>query len=856
MDIDFELKEYEVELENAERDYGLNDNRTIRLVNEIAAKYIKDRQFDKAIIYIHKILSVNLTFFEKNDDLAKTYALGCKARFFVGQYENSLKFCNRGLSIVDDDELRYTFYVYKGILLSRLGQDEDSLDYFSKSISDYEKIHADDESFYEVTKNEKYPVSKIKRIERAYSEIASYYLQQVNHDESLKYYKRLFYFMKNQYDNKTDEKFVMIYNNASKVFISKGDSQTALIFALRAFSICGKLIDLTDKKNKKSYDVLVDTYIEIDDFEKKIEKVFSKNLKIKSSIYFYIGIEYFKRKDYYTALVNFYTAKDIMEKIYDNDNEFVLDVSNHIGYCLYELEEYDSAIDYFEEELETRRDYTVFGNKYNIKIYEKIVSCYKKTGEREKAFAMCQNTLDGAFKSEDYKTIEKVYNKVGRFYRNIGDYENALKTFGNLANTIKNEFLKKMINLHSFNEKISNLYIDIAITYYYKNEYVKSEKYLNKSLEYLKNDLSNNDLSLSNAYKQLCLFYKKIDNLEKALEYGIIVNDLNMKNPTNNSMNIVESLFTLGEIYYLQENYVEANNYLERCYNLYNKIGFKDSIIVQILNLLSLICVKSLNYKKALKYEMKLYDEYYNHGNVSETDYVNILESIAFLNYKLERSSESIVYYKKILDLSDTFDKDKKEKLYTNLGYAYEADNDFHSATSSYLLALSLLNEEDELYEEKVSNLYYDLYNCFYKIGNYSDALTYAQKLKDVYEDIYGVEDVQTFITYKDIANIYLMLEEYEKAQEFFYISLRICNKNKIQTQKQQSEKALIYFDLAKMFQKQIRLDEAISSYRNVIDIYENIDDLRNPIVKMCKREIRKLQRIIAKNLTGKKVNI
>jgi tetratricopeptide (TPR) repeat protein len=171
----------------------------------------------------------------------------------------------------------------------------------------------------------------------------------------------------------------------------------------------------------------------------------------------------------------------------------------YLGGKYYEEQDYDKAIQYFNEAIELKphyawvdEAYNVMGNAYEEKqAYDKALECYKKAIEL--------NVRDKYYYA-NYANIASIYNNMGYAYAKKQDYDKAIESY------------KKSVELYPY---YIDAYNNMGYAYTEKQDYDKAIEFYNKAIElYLAYPGAYNNMELTNVRDNIVRSYKRIIKLE------------------------------------------------------------------------------------------------------------------------------------------------------------------------------------------------------------------------------------------------------------------------------------------------------------------------------------------------------
>jgi len=340
--------------------------------------------------------------------------------------------------------------------------------------------------------------------------------------------------------------------------------------------------------------------------------------------------------------------------------------------------------------------------KLSPEAYIFLAKTYSKLGKLDLAKAEIRKAL------RYYPNNKKLLEYASNLYLYANDLNNAIKV------------LKKLIKL---NPKNPRYYYLIGRIYMLKNDFKKAEKYFLKSLDvnprydpsiqvllehYLTNnmyekaekliekvlDKNNENVRLLKILYFVYIMENKIDKAQKVLDRIGKINPeekkkiieeneilykkaltseefiknlkaLERQNPTDPNI-----LYTLGLVYYLKNNYKQAEDYLKRALEV--KKDFRDAY-----ELLLEIYVKQNRLKEAKQILKKL-------AKINPNDYT-IYVYLANIEYNQGNIRKAIYYIKKAIELNP-----KNSNLYYYLAYYYDALGNWNLAKRNLEKAIRL----------------------------------------------------------------------------------------------------------------------------------------------------------------------
>lgn len=831
-------------LEYFENEYGFNDNRTIIMFNKIALKYLRDKDYENALNYVEKIGAVNISFFKKNDFLAKSFCIGARAKFELKQYDEALNYYKMSKSFVKDtnNDILFRLHLLKAQIFEKMGNKEDAISYYKLCIKDHEKKLKEDPLYFQKIDLVEYTEEDNIRIQTVYSKVAGYYAEKGEYDKAQKYLKSVGNFLKIVCKDINNIRYYEYYNNIAKFNLYKKDLNQALIYAKKAFEIGKNNFEMP--YNDEMYSVLVPIYIAYVDFESLIKYDTTYTDSIKEMLFLLIGENYYKNGQIEDSLVSLITATSY---ITDEFSDVSLRIANKIGFCFYKLGDYIGTIEYFEKELENRFENINDNNIQNIFAKECIARCYFLLNDFNKAFKVYDEIDRDLISSQLYSLYQENCEEIGIFC-----YTNKFYNDGNIFFEKSIKILEeKLEKSEFFEEKMAIAYKYIGKMNFETNRYKESEHAFLKSLTYLERQFSQKSDLLYSVHYELGVFYEDISNFHKALNHYKIAYEGNFLIYGDKNIITIDSLFNVAKIECDLKQYNNACVNLEKCLEGYTKLLPKNDIKrIKVLDMLA-ICYYILGLdKSSVRINLEILNIYNEYNKIEVVDIRHILEAIAATYYKMEKYDEALFYYNMVLQYKEDIDNERSSLIFKNIGYTFENLYDYEKAISAYELVISKMDINDASNFKNLYDVYYDIYTCYYRLNDFDNAMIYAKDAKAIVEKLYGEDSFQTFVPNKDIANILLMQEKYDEALVYFNKSIFI---RKLHIDKNYTtDISKVYFDVATLYKRQDMTKNAIFYYKRIIELLEKMNEDSSEIYIKTYKELIKAEQKETRNAVNR----
>lgn len=230
-------------------------------------------------------------------------------------------------------------------------------------------------------------------------------------------------------------------------------------------------------------------------------------------------------------------------------NKSIAQAYNDLGIIYFDKENYDTAIALYNKAIEIRKK---LGDNLGIaKLYNKIGIVYQKQGIFEKAL---QNQFAALKIFEEQKNdfgISYSLNNIGILSQNMGRFDQAIN-YHQKSLTLKNKMGDKLGAAGSL--------VNIGNIYVIKADYANGEKIFLQAIDSLEN--MGDKEYLSNAYNNLGRLYVKAKEFNKAIP--IIEKSLVIRQELQDSKGTVSCLNNLGDIYTELKQYDKADSILQK----------------------------------------------------------------------------------------------------------------------------------------------------------------------------------------------------------------------------------------------------------------------------------------------------
>jgi two-component system, NtrC family, sensor kinase len=356
----------------------------------------------------------------------------------------------------------------------------------------------------------------------------------------------------------------------------------------------------------KNKDKIVDVYYEL--------VLHSENLGYKEGIikaYSLLGHYYFQAAKYNEAIK--YYKKSLAQCSLTNDIPLATVVLQSLGIIYYDMGQFNEAIEYFTNLLEIG----IKHNNKNIRLLSLNYLAYNYSGlcEYEKAIKYSLEAMDISKELNDREMLALILHNIGNVYFQIRNYPKSL-IYNLQSLKIKEEIGNKIMIAASLNS--------IGMIYFYLKNYNLSINHLNKSIELYSDAMFHQ--GLATVFDDIGFVYKELGNQSLAITFYMKAFNISLK--LQDDWNIAKVSNHIGQVFLLQNNFIEAKYYFDKSL-FYSKNIFAKDLLIDCYKSLTDLYQRNGNYQSAFNC-MKLYTA------VKDSILLNSSHEIADIQLKYE----------------------------------------------------------------------------------------------------------------------------------------------------------------------------------------------------------------------------
>jgi len=438
--------------------------------------------------------------------------------------------------------------------------------------------------------------------------------------------------------------------------------------------------------------------------------------------------------DYYLKLAKLNIVQDDYRQARNNIQQFIdlnEDLGNLIaaaggyhamGYCLYNLQDYNLSIEYYNEALKIREEindsigliesYSYLGYMYNqqgnhplaldyhyklLDIYESngnragLADCYSSIGwtlgnqgDHTQALEYHHKALETLEELGDSNRIASVYNYIGILYHELSDYTQAIS------------YYQKSLDIRQFfgdSNAIADCLNNIGLVYEYQGDYPRALDMYFETCSYREKMDDKSRLGLG--FHNIGNVYYKMDDIPRALNYYrqslAIRIELNERGP------MAGSYIGLGNVNLDKGEYTAALENYQNALEIFKDFEDKINIVICLMNIAQ-VKLHQGNYPASLEIYFEALSIAEETGNVRREALINA--QIGYLYKESKDYNKAISHALKGYELGNSagvIDAIRDAAEYLAASYAaigsYRMAYDYHMIFKT--MSDSLLNEDN-----------------------------------------------------------------------------------------------------------------------------------------------------------------
>ena len=513
-----------------------------------------------------------------------------------------------------------------------------------------------------------------------------------------------------------------------------------------------------------------------------------------------LGIIYENSGEYYKALEYQQQALELYTRMYNvipDPQDNVGATYTNIGSIYHHLEKNQLALEYFHKALQVQKEPSRIGFTYN-----QIAMIHQQNEDYPQALEYFRKALQI---DEEVLMADKFDPVLATSYNNIGDTYLRLKDHDNALKYLQHALDIRLKGTTSTHTDLAAIYSNLGTLYLEINETKKALEMYEKALEIDTQVLPENHISLVTSYQNMANSYMECGELTEALVYCEKALDIMSKiDPENSTINYLTVRHNYACIQMELGNYSKASDILEDVLKSQSEAYQVNSrLFINAYTALSenhrrqqnipkaLECLeKCLDYarsssllidRKRIPFIENMYEEIKAQGTKSDVKaphsiiiqadkYDNVNDQnrlITQANKNLEQISSTDIY-NRISELNMVGTINARRNNYDD---ALEA---FEKAIILYNEQSSLIQTNEENFNELMALVYHNLARLYYRQANWLTAMQFSEKSLEL-----ALLQNEQFPLLPEIYNLLgvtcTRLEFYSKAEHCHKRSLRIA---------------------------------------------------------------------------------
>lgn len=247
---------------------------------------------------------------------------------------------------------------------------------------------------------------------------------------------------------------------------------------------------------------------------REAEKELPKLSEAKAGLLNSLGVICYKQAQYQTALEYWQESLNIKREIFGEKHTYVANAYNSIAAVHYSQTQYQKALEYWHKSLSIFSE--LYGEKHTTVAdsYNNIAIVYKRQSQYKKALEFYQKALSTFLEvyGEKHTSVAGIYNNIANVYKEQLKYKEALEFYQKALN-IKTELFGKR------HTRVAQTYTNIAVVYKRRAQYEKALEFYRKALSIFSEILGEKHTSVALIYDNLALLYLDLEQYDSAVYF-------------------------------------------------------------------------------------------------------------------------------------------------------------------------------------------------------------------------------------------------------------------------------------------------------------------------------------------------
>jgi tetratricopeptide (TPR) repeat protein len=790
------------------------------LLNQFAATIDDLGDHHQAIEYFEQTMTILKKIFgDKHPNVASilnSLGIAWKA---LGEYKKAIDYTQQALSIDHEAYGEVHTNVARdlnslGSLWASLGEYKKALDYYQHAMTIWKNVYGEEHQNVATTLNN--------------LGLAFYSLG--DHRKAIDYYHQALSIDLKVYGEWHPD-VASDLNNLGMVWDSLGDHRKAIDYYQQALSIDRNVYGEAHPRVATRLNNLGSASQALGDHRKAIDhyqhaltiwmnRYGEKHPKVATALN-NLGGAWDELGDHFKAIEYYKQALSIDHEVYGEENTNVARDLNSLGSVWASLGEYKKALDYYQQALIIWKK--IYGEKHpNIaSILNNLGGTWDALGGHRKSIEYFEQALliDRSVFGERHPKVAKRLSNLGSAWSSLGDKKKAVQLFEQALAIDKEVYGKThpevAVDLNNLGLALKDM-----------GKAKTAIKYLEQALSINRQVYGEQHHYIAATLNNLGEAIRRFGDTKRAIEYYMQALKIDRKIYGEKHPNVVIRLNNLGEAWEDIGDTQKAIDYYQNALaisvDLYGKVHPHVRII---LNNLGKIWHKLGDAKKAVQYyeevlsvDREIYGE--KHSNVA----------IGFYNLGVAWSDigdtkKTIKFYKKALNLFISLEMwqyiidliNRLEKFYKTSHNEKELINIYEEVWE----VLKNINQENAKIQSQTANLGYSFGNLLLKRGNWNDALSVFQIVKNKFKEVGDGKGVANVC--RKLGDIYDLLNDYEAARWSYKDAIRIYGLSD-----EMYKGAITKANLGRLEIKTGLISDAVKHLKDALPYFKEKNDMNN----------------------------
>lgn len=477
--------------------------------------------------------------------------------------------------------------------------------------------------------------------------------------------------------------------------------------------------------------------------------------------------------------------------------------------------------------------------------YKKLIAFSRDVlGKYEQASSFCDsfNAYIQTIKV-DYHTIVDFYNqygllcnKIGNKKQAIGQYNKAIKILEELG---KEEERKDRL-------KKAQLYNNIGLVYKEIAEYEQAIKYLQDALDIRTKEVGKKNIITGIYINNIGLVYRSIGKYDKALNCYNKTLEIFMAKYGYSDSRVATLYNNIGAVYKSKGDFGQALFNSQKALEIQQELlgeqhpdtAVTHDTIGDILFSLSKYRESKEHYIEALKIREVSF-------GIKDSRTANSYKHVGSIYQRLGELETACTYYKQALHILQEIWGDDHlltASSYNSIGQIYYLKKDYQTALQYYKKALIIRKKTLGINSRGTASSLNIVGLAYYRLKDFEKAFKNIGKAREIYEGLLGKEHPTTATSYNNLGLLYSSIGNYEEALTYYNMALNIRKEkqgeNHIST-------ALLYFNIGRVYFKTWKYKLAYDYCNKSLEIRKSILPPRHPDIAKSEKLIIKLKTLI-----------